>query len=80
MIDKMDDVGNRILMLVSIHEQECQIDLINSHNDKGLIELKFGNVSKIERKDNTLQIISKNKKEPYIVWFTPRITLQTITF
>ncbi|MFK3957882.1 hypothetical protein [Pseudalkalibacillus hwajinpoensis] len=80
MINKMDDVGIRLLMLVSIHEQRCKIDLINAHNDKALIELKFMNVIKIERKENTLLIISKDKKEPYTVWFTPRIALQSITF
>ena len=61
-------------------EQSCKLALINAHNDKGLIDLEFKNVSKIEREDNKLLIISKDKKEPYIVWFTPRITLQTITF
>ncbi|ADF38672.1 hypothetical protein [Priestia megaterium] len=80
MYSKDDDHGFHLLLVMSVHKNQCSVSLGYNHF-KGLIfDFELEDISEIKGKNNRLTILGNDGNREVEISFKPHFSLKTVKF
>ena len=75
---KTDDFGFKLVLTISVYENECLISLNHQSYSVPIVDFKLKDVMKISRNDNRLIIQCDDRKKQLEVLFKPNFSFNEI--